>query len=733
MKRLIHLWLLAWVTIPAVTQEWVPMSSISPMETPQTEVTASSAQQFVCKVVIPGFYDTEVTRDGQTYHALALRENQTLQTVGEPALPVITFLLGIPFGKGYACEIVDAVWDTVQVGQVYPYQRPLLETEEEGEFVRSASAYMQVEYVPASYTFGSRMRWNGMDNVTLTVCPFRYAPQAGTIAVMKEFTVDVSFEGQVDMEPSMRIPDANDRLLQTGLSNFNTSLIQSYALVATQVTAQASNDEQYDYLVISKPGSSFANSEALADFCQWKRLKGFDIKVVTTEETGTNCTAIQNYIRNEYAKGVRYVLFVGDHSDIPLYTKYYNYYSAKSDYWYGCMDGDNDVQADVAIGRFCVSTGTELANMVEKTLTYEGNPPAGGWQENTLLVAHQQLAPEKYQGCLETIRTAEYQHPFSFQKAYGASTSLGGTNATNQTVINAINAGTGIVNYRGHGSVTSWDGGWSNEGIPFGSEQVGQLIDNGKCPVVFSIACLNGDISSGSTCLLEAFTRQSNGAVAFLGATESSYTIPNHSFNQFIFQTIGNDEIYHIGDVNNVAHAENLAYTSNSPLAIVNAFSYLWGGDPSLELWTGQLSSFTGVTVNHFGSTATIGTGGVDGCTITAAMADGSYFATVDNASTATFTGVPSGCQFAVNKHNYIPYVTNEEIPDNTVYIQNQTFTATQLISGEKIVAGENVTSLKPQGKVVVKSGANVTLNAIESTTLEAGFECEMGGVLTVE
>ena len=56
MKRLIHLWLLAWVTIPAVTQEWVPMSSISPMETPQTEVTASSAQQFVCKVVIPGFY-----------------------------------------------------------------------------------------------------------------------------------------------------------------------------------------------------------------------------------------------------------------------------------------------------------------------------------------------------------------------------------------------------------------------------------------------------------------------------------------------------------------------------------------------------------------------------------------------------------------------------------------------------------------------------------------------------
>ena len=40
---------------------------------------------------------------------------------------------------------------------------------------------------------------------------------------------------------------------------------------------------------------------------------------------------------------------------------------------------------------------------------------------------------------------------------------------------------------------------------------------------------------------------------------------------------------------------------------------------------------------------------------------------------------------------------------------------------------------IQPQGDVVVKAGVDVTLKAFESTALEGGFECEKGGVLTVE
>ena len=47
-------------------------------------------------------------------------------------------------------------------------------------------------------------------------------------------------------------------------------------------------------------------------------------------------------------------------------------------------------------------------------------------------------------------------------------------------------------------------------------------------------------------------------------------------------------------------------------------------------------------------------------------------------------------------------------------------------------MAVEMVTTAQPQVKVVVKSGANVTMKASDTTTLEAGFECEKGGVLEI-
>ena len=94
-------------------------------------------------------------------------------------------------------------------------------------------------------------------------------------------------------------------------------------------------------------------------------------------------------------------------------------------------------------------------------------------------------------------------------------------------------------------------------------------------------------------------------------------------------------------------------------------------------------------------------------CTITATTEDGAYFSSVENASAATFENVPSDCYISV-------------------------FTSTHTVTGENIMVGEKVATAQPQGKVVVKSGANVTMKASDTTTWEAGFECEKGGVLEI-
>ena len=118
-------------------------------------------------------------------------------------------------------------------------------------------------------------------------------------------------------------------------------------------------------------------------------------------------------------------------------------------------------------------------------------------------------------------------------------------------------------------------------------------------------------------------------------------------------------------------------------------------------------------------------------CTITATTEDGTYFSSVENASAATFENIPSETNISVDKHNYRPYVARVQ-DSGVVYVQNRTFTSTHTVTGENIMVGEKVTTAQPQGKVVVKSGANVTMKASDMTTLEAGFECEKGGVLEI-
>lgn len=63
----------------------------------------------------------------------------------------------------------------------------------------------------------------------------------------------------------------------------------------------------------------------------------------------------------------------------------------------------------------------------------------------------------------------------------------------------------------------------------------------------------------------------------------------------------------------------------------------------------------------------------------------------------------------------------------NDVFIQNESLTANQYIPGNNISAGTNVTNSKPQGPVVIKSGANVVFDADVNTLLDKGFDVELG------
>jgi len=60
-------------------------------------------------------------------------------------------------------------------------------------------------------------------------------------------------------------------------------------------------------------------------------------------------------------------------------------------------------------------------------------------------------------------------------------------------------------------------------------------------------------------------------------------------------------------------------------------------------------------------------------------------------------------------------------------YIQNQTFSINDYLTGFNIFAGTNVTTSKPQGPVFIQNGANVVFDADGDVILDKGFEVQLG------
>ena len=708
-------------------QTWIPLTDEPNIQAPQIEIIESNANNYSFRVSIHGVYDNTITESQIQYHSLSVEGFQTMGNIGEPAFPIITQLIAIPHGKDYTVTISDTVWQDISIGDIYPFQSPMTEDEINSDFDISPEIYSSVSYFPDLVNYSELSFFKGVKNVTLSVCPFKYYPVSDQLSILKDFTVTVSFEETDDAINSTN-PIAETDLYINLFDNYNDDLIDTYT-TTTIANSRSLSSGKKDLLIIGSD-EMLLESDILAKFCKWKAFKGIDCEIVSTSTTGSTINAIKSYIKNCYQNGIKNVLFIGDYDAIPQLTYTFNYKTIRSDYWYGCLDENNDYQSEIGIGRFCTNNLAELTNMINKTIEYEKNPPSGSELKKSLMIAHKEDAPEKYQECIEDICNSQYSNSeFEFVKAYGAPYSLGGNNATNSDIISYINSGVGIVNYRGHGDTTSWDGNWSNDCVDFNSTKV-NLLTNSVYPVVFSIACLNGNIASLSKCLLEQFTKGPHGAVAFLGATAPSYTRFNHTFDKLIYESICNKNIYNIGEINNSAHILNISLHAGSNYAVTNAFMYLWGGDPTLELWTDVVNDFN-IQFIKMGENLHFNTSNVSECEISMVTENGILGNILTPTSNYGVLQTTSPMYFIFNKHNYRPYALYYNPNDSL--LQNQTVDTDAYFTGKNIKIGYNVNSGNEFGYVVVKNGTNVHFLDNNSVTIENGFFCEKGATLLID
>lgn len=219
------------------------------------------------------------------------------------------------------------------------------------------------------------------------------------------------------------------------------------------------------------------------------------------------------------------------------------------------------------------------------------------------------------------------------------------------------------------------------------------------------------------------FTTKGSAAVAFLGATEETGNQVNYYYSKKVFEQIYNNAIYRIGDINLMAQSQTMNSFPAPDLAKANAMSYLWGGDPTLELWTDSIKQFSSedieVIQNKDSVTVSVSNNGL--CDISICSIDDlglSYFHKVEKVNSYTFVGVDVPCYINVNKHNYIPYTFNENVTINSKVIDNRS-----------ALVGNNITV----GATTITDGGTLTIRANNKVTLNANFNCELGGTLIIE
>ena len=422
---------------------------------------------------------------------------------GAPELPRMSASILIPDGAKMKIVIKDSKFVDINNVNIAPSKGNLLRN---------------VDPKDVPYVFGNEYKTNAFfpANVvelrkphivrafrgqTVLCHPIQYNPVTKVLRVYKRIVVKVSNTGQkgenvlVRNEAPRKINKAFRDVYSSHFINFDNS---RYTFLG---------DDIGNMLIVSY--GDFMDE--MADFVSWKEAIGYTVDMVDYATIGSSA-ALKTYVANYYnANGLAFLLLVGDGSQLPPS----DISAGDSDADYGYIVG-SDHYVDILVGRFSAETGAHVTTQVDRTVHYEQDvlSSAGFFRNATGMGTTEGPGhDDEY----------DYEH---IDNIGADCTSIGYTYTgchqhTGSTAMmsSLIDAGTGVIWFCGHGSVTQWyTAAWS-----FYSSNVDALTNEYELPFVISVACVVGDFNT-NLCFCETWQRATNngnptGSVAHCGST----------------------------------------------------------------------------------------------------------------------------------------------------------------------------------------------------------------------
>jgi hypothetical protein len=525
----------------------------------------SNAATSSFSLVLHGFWSERKDGPGGPYTKITVPGLGSVQQRGAPSLPALRLTLAVPT-NATAIKLRSAgASETRTYAGVLIWPNPIPETDQEGskpeQFVIDEQIYKQTSNYPgvsAGAVDSVRPKLGSINGGSVEAYPFQWNPSTRTLVVHRVTKYSFDHSGTPVTQREM----TKDR------GAFAAQKFANWESVAVNFPI---NWYFYDanFLFIYPQGFK----DELQPLIDQKKARGFWVTEMTTATTGNTCSSIRTAINNWYNSKPswtdKYALLVGDVNEIPLCS----YGGTPTDDLYASTNGD-DLDEEIYLGRLSIDSETDAANQVGKILAYEDNPALFCCYEEALLIAHKEGAPGKYVGAHESVRTASYAVPPTFSTLYGNDAAV-----TDSDVSAAINAGLGLVAYRGHGSSAAWTT-WNTGGESYNSTDVTGLLNTiPRVPVVWGFACTNGDLNVSDSIAEIWMESTSNRAVSYYGATIPSYTSQNHELDRRMFKAV-----YDLG-LTTQSHA--IEYAEDQMSAIVgsdNAWMYLLLGDPDMQI-----------------------------------------------------------------------------------------------------------------------------------------------------
>jgi hypothetical protein len=351
------------------------------------------------------------------------------------------------------------------------------------------------------------------------------------------------------------------------------------------------------------------------------------VAVVTTTQIynefssgSRDITAIRDFLRMLYNRAdqqdgnrLKYLLLFGDGSYInktdapdnfnfiPTHQSANSIHQSESyvsDDYYGYLDdtdGYSDAanRLDIGIGRFPVQTLAQAAIAVNKSIAHMDNNQQGSWKRTLTFVADDGDSNIHISDSERIANSVSYFNPeFEVTKifldAYKANVTTSGKTYpdVNKAIDRAINQGTLIFNYTGHGGGS----GLAHEGVVT-MNSIQSWTNVAKQALFITATCEfarydeKNTLSAGES----VFLNPNGGGIALFTTTRIAYSHNNATINELIFDSaFGKDENNKRNTLGTI-----IKNTKNGTGTNIFKMSFTLLGDPALQLLYPELNVVT--------------------------------------------------------------------------------------------------------------------------------------------